>query len=246
MHPNSDSRTNWDEQSQREFWNFWDSHYLQEETLGSDARHRGAVVLSLLRNLPVRNPHIIEVGCGNGWLAEKLAAFGDVTGVDISDLAIAEARRRSPNCAFHCGNILAIDPPARDFDVAITLETFSHVTDQALFVARISGILKKGGYLILATQNRFVYLRRGDVAPPAEGQLRRWVTMRELRKILRPHFTVSKAFTIEPSGDRGLLRVVNSKKLNRYLTTLIPPENLKRFKERCGLGQTLVVVAQKP
>jgi hypothetical protein len=63
--------------------------------------------------------------------------------------------------------------------------------------------------------------------------------------MLRPHFRILKAFTIQPSGDRGFLRVVNSVKLNALLAKIIPQESIDGFKEKCGLGQTLLVVAQK-
>lgn len=245
MMTNLDSTTNWDEESQREFWNFWDSRYLQAEIIGAEALRRGQVVISLLRSLSLSEPNIIELGCGNGWFTEMLATFGPVTGVDIADLAIEEARRRVPKGAFYPGDALTVDLPVETFDVAITLETLSHVSNQARFVDRIARILTNEGYLILATQNRTVYTRRRDVAPPARGQLRRWVTMRELRSMLRPHFNTLRAFTIQPSGNCGFLRIVNSNKLNRLLAKFLSREVIESFKEQCGLGQTLIVVAQK-
>ena len=241
---NLDSATDWDEQSQREFWNTWDKRYLQDDTLGAQAIRRGQVVFSLLKELPLSNPNLIEIGCGNGWLAENLATVGPITGVDISDQAIEEARKRVPNGTFHSGDALAIDLPSETFDVAITLETFSHVA-QERFLDRIAEILKSNGYLILSTQNRTVNMRRSTVAPPAKGQLRRWVTMRQLRSLLEPRFRTLKAFTIEPSGDKGFLKIVNSHKLNRLAGLVIPQKTLQRLKEQCGLGQTLIVVAQK-
>ena len=81
--------------------------------------------------------------------------------------------------------------------------------------------------------------------PPAEGQLRRWVTMRELRMMLRPYFRVVQAFTIQPSGDRGFLRIVNATKINSLLSIVIPKSALDGLKEKLGLGQTLVVLAMK-
>jgi ubiquinone/menaquinone biosynthesis C-methylase UbiE len=40
------------------------------------------------------SPDILEVGCGNGWLAAKLAAItnGKVTGMDISSMELKQAR----------------------------------------------------------------------------------------------------------------------------------------------------------
>jgi hypothetical protein len=69
--------------------------------------------------------------------------------------------------------------------------------------------------------------------------------MRQLRRILLPYFDIVKALTIQPAGDRGFLRVVNSRKLDRLLSKAISSTSLERLKEKYGLGQTLIVVAQK-
>lgn len=242
---NLDSAKEWNLETQRKFWNEWDAKYLQDATIGADALQRGEAALSLLRSCSLQRPQILEFGCGNGWLAEKLAAFGPVTGVDIADQAIAEARRRVPSGTFLAGDALSLDLPVETFDVVVTLEMFAHVANQALFTNVMARALKKGGYLILATQNRTVYMRRKDSAPLAEGQIRRCVTMRVLRNKLRPHFDILRATTMRPAGDRGFLRIINSARLNNAVSKVIPRPSLERLKERCGLGQTLIVLAQK-
>jgi len=242
---NLDSVKNWDLDAQRKFWNEWDMKYLQDSTIGDQALRRGEAAVSLLKGCSLSRPHIVELGCGNGWLAEKLATYGPVTGVDIADEAIAEARRRVPSGMFHAGDALSLDLPAEAFDVVVTLEMFSHVPSQLRFVQLMARVLKKGGYLILATQNRTVYMRRKNIAPPAEGQLRRWVTMRELLDELRPHFEILRATTMQPAGELGFLRIINSARLNGLVSKVIPKPSLERLKERCGLGQTLIVLARK-
>jgi SAM-dependent methyltransferase len=242
---NLDSTTEWDLDIQRKFWNEWDAKYLQDTTIGEDGLRRGEAALSLLRSCSLQRPQILEFGCGNGWLAEKLAAFGPVTGVDIADRAIAEARRRVPSGTFHAGDALSLDLPVETFDVVVTLEMFAQVPNQSRFIEVMARGLKKGGYLILVTQNRTVYMRRRDIAPLAEGQIRRWVTMRRLRNEVQAHFDILKASTMRPAGDRGFLRIVNSARLNGLASKVIPRPLLERFKERCGLGQTLIVLARK-
>jgi 2-polyprenyl-3-methyl-5-hydroxy-6-metoxy-1,4-benzoquinol methylase len=240
-----DSAKNWDLESQRRFWNDWDAKHLQNGTIGDDGLRRGERALSLLRSCQLQRPEILEFGCGNGWLAEKLAAFGPITGVDIADQAIAEARRRVPDGKFFVGDALSLDLPVEAFDVVITLEMYAQVSDQGRFVEVMARSLKKDGYLILVTQNRTVYMRRKDIAPLAKGQIRRWVTMRTLQKQLRPHFNVLTGSTMWPAGELGFLRIINSRKLNNLVSTLIPQPSIERLKEKLGLGQTLVVLGQK-
>lgn len=107
------STVNWDVESQREFWNKWDTQYLQDEAISPEALRRGNTVISLLEKLPPEKRNILEVGCGNGWLSERLAKLGRITGVDIADEAIQEARQRVLSGAFICG------------EVVVSLETLS-------------------------------------------------------------------------------------------------------------------------
>jgi SAM-dependent methyltransferase len=240
-----DSAQQWDSESQRRFWNDWDMQYLQEDTIGAEALRRGEVVLGLLRSLGLQRPRILEIGCGNGWLAEHFQQIGPVTGVDIANVAIAAARRRVPEAEFVAADILHSAFRDGCFDVVVALETLSHVADQRRFVEIAANALSKKGHLILATQNRTVYLRKSHIRPPAEGQLRRWVTRAELRTFLSPFFNCLQLITTEPSGDMGFLRIINSPKLNAALRRVLPQERIRRLKECLGCGQTIIVLAEK-
>ena len=235
----------WDYETQRSFWNTWDARHLSEETLGDEARRRGDVALSLVQRCGLNRPRIIEFGCGNGWLAEKLASLGPVTGVDIADQVLEEARQRVPGGTFLAGDALSMELPAGEFDVVVTLEMLAQVSEQRRFIEVLAGTLQKDGFLVLITQNRAVYGRRADIAPIAPGQYRHWLTMRELRRLLHAHFHVLRAFTFEPAGRRGFLRIVNSPRLNGLAAHLVPQNYLDHLKESLGLGQSLVVLARK-
>ena len=228
---------------QRLWWNRWDSEFLR--TLHPEKVRQGDTALALLRSLNLHDPQILEVGCANGWLCERLIDFGTVTGMDIADEAVADARSRVPKATFFADDFCSAELRAGLFDVAITLGTLAHVPDQPGFIRNLAVALKPGGHLILLTQNRLVYSRRSDVAPQGCGQIRRWVTMAELRALVAPHFRVVRTFTIQPSGDLGFLRVVNSAKLNAALSSVISTHTLESFKERVGLGQTLVMLAER-
>jgi len=236
-----ESRTIWDNNTQRDFWNKWDTKHLQPETIGAEALERGNAVISLIQSLNRRDLRILEVGCGNGWLAKKMLPFGTVTGIDISDAAIAEAMTNVPEATFYSGDALSVNLKEK-FDLVVTLETFSHVPDQPKFVQYIADHLNDGGHTIITTQNRTVCLRREDIQPPATGQLRRWVNMGQLKAFLSPWFDVKKSFSLRPSGHKGFLKLVNSRKINRVVNIFLPAQKIK---EACNLGQTLVVLAQK-
>src|SRR5215467_7923136 len=87
---------------QRCWWNNWDREFLG--TLHQEKLRQGETALSLLRSLNLQHPQILEVGCANGWLCERLIEFGDVTGLDIADEAVADAKRRVPEARFFAGD----------------------------------------------------------------------------------------------------------------------------------------------
>jgi len=48
-----------------------------------------------------------------------------------------------------------------------------------------------------------------------------------------------------PLGHHGVLKLINSYKVNTALGILVPQKNLERFKEWAGWGYTIIVLAQK-
>lgn len=230
---------------ERQFWNDWNKRIREESPLDHASRRRCETVLSMLGSLTLENPRILEVGCGTGWLAERLTHFGTVFATDLADEVITRAQRRVKTVTFAAGDIMSVPLPHGTFDVVVTLETLSHVADQRAFVGRLADLLRVGGYLILTTQNRFVFERRDDVVPRSPGQRRSWVDQRGLKRLLKPRFTILSATTLEPAGHRGVLRLVNSVKLNALLGRLLSTNTIERLKERAGLGQSLVVLCRR-
>jgi 2-polyprenyl-3-methyl-5-hydroxy-6-metoxy-1,4-benzoquinol methylase len=230
--------------TQRSFWNEWNAAH-REQIVGPVSQRQSAIILRWMQGLGRTNLDIIDIGCGTGWLCAQLLAFGRVTGTDLANEVIERARARMPAARFLAGDFMALDFAPGSFDVVTTLEVLTHLHDQPAFVRKIAEVLRPGGTLMLATQNRFV-LERNDIAPPRPGQLRRWVDRRELRALLAPHFEVAQLFSVTPAGDRGILRVANSVKLNRIAASIFGEARVLAAKERLGLGWTLMALARKP
>ena len=229
-------------------WNEWNETTRGDwmgDARNETSRRQAEIVESSIAALGRHDLSIIEVGCGSGWLCERLQAYGQVTGTDLADEVLGRASKKWPKVRFISGDFMTLDLPMNTFDVVVTLEVLSHLPDQPAFVARLADLLKPGGLLIVATQNRPVLERWSAIGGPTPGQVRKWVNARELRSLMIPHFSELEIDSIVPVGDEGFLRVLNSAKLNRLLQLVIPERTIQRAKERAMLGHTLIAKGRK-
>jgi 2-polyprenyl-3-methyl-5-hydroxy-6-metoxy-1,4-benzoquinol methylase len=232
---------------QRQFWNWHWQNWEQRKVLNDWTERRASEILRLIRELPVQKPRILDFGCGRGWFTERLADLGETHGIDLSPEGIAAAQARRPDITYLAGNIYEASLPRHYFDVVVSQEVIAHVEDQPKYIDRGLEILKPGGYFIITTGNKYVMDRLGDVGwnvqPPQHIAYQ--LTQKQLRKMLAPQCKVLKAFTIIPHGQLGILRVVNSYKLNTLLAKLITQQKVDELKEKAGFGWQMIFLAQK-
>jgi ubiquinone/menaquinone biosynthesis C-methylase UbiE len=231
-----------------EYWDYWNtqtrSGVIDPNSYWGQIR---ALVYREVASLSLVKPQVIEIGCGTGWIAEGLVGCGSYLGLDLSPKAIEEAQTRVPGAQFLAADVLRWDPQGKRFDLVLFIDSLTSFRDQDLAVSKVFELLHPGGYLVLASLNPFVYSRMSSVAPLGEGQVRKWLSRADLQAMLkRAGFGVVKFFTAMRAGDRGILRILNSRKLNRLAQILIPEVWTRRAMEVCGLGQFFIVVAQRP
>ena len=234
-------------EEQSAYYDRWNTKYRRGDfdNIDREMRIRALNVYALIKNLNLPNPRVLEVGCGTGWFAEKLSELGTITAIDLSPAAIAIARERHINAEFIAGDFHEHAFSPASFDIVICAETLFYVDDQSRFLQKLVELMADGGYLALTTINKFVYERSGDIRPPEHGQVRNWLSKRQLRKMVAQHVKILSMTTVEPRGDRGLLRLVNSHKINRWLEKIFAIESIKHAKEKCGLGGGVILWARK-
>jgi len=107
---------------------------------------------------------ILDVGCGFGASSEEIVKMGHkVIGLDISDSAINESRKRG---------LIAIkrdiEKPLslkkyNHFDVVLLLHILEHVFDPVFLLKEIKKAMKKNSYLIIGVPNHFDLRNRFNI-----------------------------------------------------------------------------------
>ena len=106
----------------------------------------------LLSLVPADAVSVLDIGCGLGRLAVKLATrTRRVTGVDLSPEMIARAQkdtRGAENLTFLCGDFLERDFTPQQFDFVISAATLHHMPENVA-VPRMVELLRPGGRLVI-------------------------------------------------------------------------------------------------
>jgi SAM-dependent methyltransferase/uncharacterized protein YbaR (Trm112 family) len=112
---------------------------------------------TILRQIPSGKGRVLDMGCGNAWLAAALCPRGmEVWSADISTDNPTKALHRYPFDNHFAVVADAFHLPFREytFDVVLAVEIIEHVPDPAAFVAALLRVLRPGGQLIITTPYR--------------------------------------------------------------------------------------------
>jgi len=234
-------------EDQRQFWDWHWQNWEQRKVLNDWTERRAQEILKLIQGLPLARPRMLDFGCGRGWFTERLADLGEAHGIDLSPEGIAAAQARRPDITYVAGNIYDAPLQKNGFDIVVSQEVIAHVQDQKRYIQRAAELLRAGGFLIVTTGNKFVIDRLGDVGwvkqPPQH--IRQELSRNQLKKLLSPQFEVLGISTIIPHGHVGILRLVNSHKLNSLVRLFLPQTKINALKEKAGLGWQMIFLAQK-
>lgn len=123
----------------------------------SEPAHTFGYLLEPMLNLldKSKNKLILDLGCGNGFLANYLIKQGyNVYGTDASAEGIAIAKKENPD-RFYVQDLstgkLPVELQNLQFDTILSTEVIEHLYDPAGFIDFCKDILPKGGELIIST-----------------------------------------------------------------------------------------------
>lgn len=133
---------------------FYDMNY-DKNLLNFGVKHRINKICNFLEKYKIKNCKILDLGCGNGNISiiYKTKTASDLYGVDISEKAVMEAKKKKIKAIKKDLNNEKIPFKNEFFDVVIAGEIIEHVFDTDFLLEEIHRVLKNDGILILSTPN---------------------------------------------------------------------------------------------
>jgi len=243
---------------------------LYEEMFRLEGTHwwfvgRRKVLFALLRQYlkklrpDVSRPSICDIGTGCGLNLAELSREYDVTGMDVSDEAIAFCRQRG-------GKVIkgrlpdSVPFSAGSFDAVLLLDVLEHVEQDQEALTSASRIIDDGG-LVIATVPAYprLWTKRDDF----HGHRRRY-TRREFAKVIREAglrvvlLTYFNTILFLPAAATRLAQRVTrtdrygpdlalpGRHINRLLTGAFSLERFILPRTALPFGLSLLCVARKP
>jgi len=171
-------------------------------------RVREAILVQKIRALlrDVREPRILDVGCGAALFFDVLEPLAHVEGIESDRAAVERAGRWRGRIAV--GELDGGYRPAEAFDLILMLDVLEHVEDPEPLLRRAAAVLKPGGRLLI-TVPAFTWL---------------WTAHDELNHHVRRYAARDLRAAIEAAGLAPI-------EMRFLFQSLVVPKLLTRMKE---------------
>lgn len=140
---------------------FYDAYWKDLKSFGDYKLQRVIAIMQHLRKLRrvIKNPRILDLGCGDGRSVAVWDLIGAASGFDLSEGAMKAAQTRYPSLDFRYGDACEAVYGEQSFDIVISQEVIEHIIDQRAYLQQCHQLLSPGGYLILTTPNKYYFDR---------------------------------------------------------------------------------------
>lgn len=148
---------------------YWKDVYSSSGVQGEIYRNRQAAVLTWIDSLALApNSHVLEIGCGAGFMAIALAERGfHVHAIDSTEAMVELARRHAaergiaaPLLSLKVGDVYALDFEDGFFDLVLAIGVIPWLERPELAMREMARVTRPGGHVILTADNsaRLIYL----------------------------------------------------------------------------------------
>lgn len=181
-------------------------------------------------------PHMLDYGCGSGWLLPflKFYGFDPIYAYDITPKVLATVRIKYPWAKVMSGNLEFPSPlPSESFSLVTSIEVLEHVPYHLKneYFQDIYRVTKPGGVVIVTTPNAFW---RSILPKESEQPVEDWVSVSEFKLL-----ALKNGFKILDLSTRG---IDNYRSLGNQM---ILSNSIKYLLSKMGLWKAYVEKLEK-
>jgi SAM-dependent methyltransferase len=138
---------------------------------------------------------VLDIGCGTGYGTAELAQQAQtVTGIDVSDDALAFAREHYPipNAKFFAASATAVPFSSASFDLITAFEVIEHLDNWHDLLIEARRLLHPNGTLLVSTPNKLYYAesRASEGPNPFHAHEFEFAEFRDALGAVFPHVTI--------------------------------------------------------
>ncbi len=226
---------------------FYNDYWRELKPFGASKLSRIIKILEyfqiIRRSIPT--PKIIDFGCGDGRCVAFWNELGSATGIDLSSEAVNMASKRYPFITFRSGDAINSGYHNESFDVIVSQEVIEHIENQVAYLNECHRLLRKDGFLILTTPNKYVFDRKigGNYS---NQPIEKILLPTELKNMIQDKFMILKfESTTIAKGDYGIYRIISNPYFVSILSKLRLDKVRRKIMSRYLFGLHLCVLAKK-
>ena len=114
----------------------------------------------IVKMISCQNEKILDAGCGEGHLIQKLYLKNEKNsyyGIDIAKIALQEAKKRCPYAKLYKMNLSKINFQNESFDTIICTEVLEHIYEYKNVIKELKRVLKRNGDFIISFPNEILW-----------------------------------------------------------------------------------------
>jgi SAM-dependent methyltransferase len=224
---------------------------------------RRQIVEKIIRqlNLP-QNANILEVGCGTGGNLSMLARHGQISAMELDEIASKIANQREIT-QVRVGSLPDDIPFNNKYDLILLLDVLEHIDDDLSALSALHSRLKPGGCLLITVPAyQFLWSQHDEI----NHHKRRYVLKHLQKLVIKAGYTTHQASYFNTllfpmvAGIRCLQRffplhsktnassdlTVPAQPINQLLTFLFASERHLMTRLYLPFGVSVLLVAKKP